>query len=112
MIIDDGSTDETSLVVENIMAVSSIPIRYFFQENKGAAAARNLGVAKARGTYICFLDSDDYFHPLKIERQKQALDESDPSTTVEGYPAPKRAIFLCEKAWTYYLPFKRGQASL
>ncbi len=56
VIVDDGSTDNTKELIEQIQDSS---IRYFYQDNKGVCAARNLGIAHSSGKYICFLDSDD-----------------------------------------------------
>ena len=56
IIVDDGSTDDTSQIVQNF---KDSRIKYFPKENSGATASRNLGVNKAQGDYIIFLDSDD-----------------------------------------------------
>ena len=72
VLIDDGSTDDTARKMYNI-GRNDHRLRYFFQENKGVAAARNLGIQKAKGEYISFLDSDDVLHPDKIEEQLQEL---------------------------------------
>lgn len=76
LIVDDGSTDGTDILVRDIAGRSDIPVRYIRQENRGAAAARNLGITNANGELICFLDSDDRFLPDKIARQKQLLENS------------------------------------
>jgi len=62
--IDDGSTDGT----KNPEGLSP-KIRYLRQENKGVAAARNLGIRNARGKWLAFLDSDDEWLPGKLEKQ-------------------------------------------
>jgi len=49
-------------------------IRYFGQQQKGPSAARNRGIAEARGEWIAFLDTDDLWHPEKLERQFNAID--------------------------------------
>lgn len=64
IIIDDGSTDSTNEVVA---AISDSRIRYVYQTNQERCAARNLGIAQARGKYICFLDSDDYYLPERLQ---------------------------------------------
>ena len=69
IVIDDGSTDGTgSLVTKSFPSV-----RYFRQENQGAAAARNLGIRKSTGEYVAFLDSDDVWLPEKISRQVEQI---------------------------------------
>ena len=64
IIIDDGSTDETGSVVSKF---NDKRIQYFWQENQERSTARNNGVLKAKGEYICFLDSDDYFLPNHLQ---------------------------------------------
>jgi glycosyltransferase involved in cell wall biosynthesis len=68
VVIDDGSRDATQGVVVEI-AEKDKRVRYFRQKNKGVSAARNAGLAKARGQYIAFLDSDDAWRPWKLQLQ-------------------------------------------
>lgn len=56
IVVDDGSTDGTGDALRGL--VESGRIRYFYQANAGVSKARNAGVAKATGEYICFIDSD------------------------------------------------------
>jgi glycosyltransferase involved in cell wall biosynthesis len=65
VIVDDGSTDDTAQVVARL----GDGIRYLRQDNAGPAAARNSGIAAARGDVIAFLDTDDRWLPTKTERQ-------------------------------------------
>lgn len=58
--VDDGSTDR-SLEILNQYAAKDKRVRVLNQKNKGAGAARNLGISAARGEYMIFLDSDDFF---------------------------------------------------
>jgi glycosyltransferase involved in cell wall biosynthesis len=58
IIIDDGSTDSTAQIIKGN---NDNRIRYFFQKNAERSVARNNGILKANGEWICFLDSDDYF---------------------------------------------------
>jgi glycosyltransferase involved in cell wall biosynthesis len=64
VIIDDGSTDNGFEIVTQI---SDERIKLFQQENKGAAAARNVGIEKSNGELIAFLDGDDYWFPNHLE---------------------------------------------
>ena len=66
IIIDDGSTDNTSLIVREYLG--DLRIKYYFQENRGVSAARNLGAEYAAGDYLIFLDSDDYLVPDLVEK--------------------------------------------
>lgn len=61
IIIDDGSVDETSSIVQPFL--DDERITYYFEANKGASAARNRGAEVARGSHLIFLDSDDTLCP-------------------------------------------------
>lgn len=77
IVADDGSTDGTG----EELARYGDRIRYFYQENRGLPAARNLGIRAAGGEYVAFLDSDDLWQPTKLERQ-MAVMERDPRVGV------------------------------
>jgi glycosyltransferase involved in cell wall biosynthesis len=62
IIVDDGSTDHTKELVNNYCKKEN-RIRYIYQENAERSAARNKGIENAKGEYVCFLDSDDYYLP-------------------------------------------------
>lgn len=64
IVVDDGSTDTSSDIVEGFSEV-----RYFYQENQGVSVARNTGIQKATGAYIAFLDADDIWMPEKLSIQ-------------------------------------------
>lgn len=67
LVIDDGSTDDTKRVVEEF---GDRRVRYIFQSNAGAGAARNRGAREATGDLLCYLDSDDEWLPGKIALQR------------------------------------------
>ncbi|MGP1356806.1 glycosyltransferase family 2 protein [Roseicyclus sp.] len=67
IVVDDGSTDGTSLLVRR-HAREDGRIRLVSQENAGVAAARNRGIELARGRWIAPLDADDLWHPRTVER--------------------------------------------
>ncbi len=69
IVVDDGSRDNTAEVVATFGDV----VRYVTQANAGVAAARNHGARLAAGDYLAFTDSDDLWHPLKLEAQLAAL---------------------------------------
>jgi len=60
VIVDDGSTDNTREVVDQL---SEDRIRYIWQSNGERSAARNAGLEIVTGEFICFIDSDDIWHP-------------------------------------------------
>lgn len=69
--VDDGSSDATPEVLKKF----GDRIRLIRQENRGVSAARNTGIRAARGRWIAFLDSDDRWHPEKLERQLLAMEK-------------------------------------
>ena len=69
IVVDDGSTDRTPEIAR------SYPVRYHRQENHGAAAARNAGIAVAQGELVAYLDADDRLPPTKLSVQARYLVE-------------------------------------
>jgi glycosyltransferase involved in cell wall biosynthesis len=67
IIVDDGSTDNTKEILKPFL--ENKKINYYYKENGGVSSARNLGIKKAKGEYIAFLDSDDEFLQKKLEIQ-------------------------------------------
>lgn len=65
IIIDDGSTDNTREVAEQLLQQDA-RIQYVHQVNQGLSAARNTGIKHASGEFVVFLDADDLMHPQKI----------------------------------------------
>ena len=67
IIVDDGSTDNTS---SEINKIKDDRVRYIkLPENTGGSNARNIGIKNAVGKFISFQDSDDRFYPEKLEKQ-------------------------------------------
>lgn len=72
ILIDDGSTDNSGAICDEYVSLNSLTplhinslpeISVIHQENAGLSAARNAGIDAAKGEYICFVDSDDYWEP-------------------------------------------------
>ena len=62
IVVNDGSTDGSLSVLERI-ATGDDRIRLYTQPNKGLSQTRNAGIARARGEFIYFMDSDDLLEP-------------------------------------------------
>ncbi|MGB5218014.1 MAG: glycosyltransferase family A protein [Smithella sp.] len=91
IIVDDGSTDNTSSVVSALSSeYCNRPIHYFNKANGGCASARNYGLKHAKGDFIAFLDDDDYWMPDAIASLVFALVNSKAdfvySPSIEKYP--------------------------
>ena len=73
IVVDDGSTDDSAAVAKRFGSL----VRYYYQAQSGAAAARNYGLEVAQGSFLAFLDADDFWVKDKLTRQMQVL-ESEP----------------------------------
>lgn len=83
--VDDGSTDDTVEVLERLAAEYPGRITIVPGDHRGAAAARNRGVAAASGEYLQFLDSDDVLLPGKIRRQVAVAVKGAADLVAGGY---------------------------
>jgi len=83
IIIDDGSMDDTALVVMPIVK-SNPRLTYCYQPNHGLAQARNVGIALARGTYLTFLDSDDEYRPAHLSVRLKASERYTLRSLIHG----------------------------
>lgn len=85
LIVDDASDDGTpDLVRSRYLHDPRISI-HVLSQNQGAAIARNTAIERARGRFIAFLDSDDYWFPEKLESQVPALETSDACLAFSQY---------------------------
>ena len=120
IIIDDGSDVKTKKILEkynrfnqNINLISSI-------ENKGIVFSLNQGIEIAKGKYIARMDSDDFSHPKRIEKQISAFKKNNLDICASNYykidkfnkiiskeTIPNSEIFIWLKA-TYTSPFVHG----
>ncbi len=85
LIIDDGSTDATG---KYLSSIHDQRVRFFHQNNRGPAAARNLGIKNTHGKFICFLDSDDRFRIEKLAKTHEFI---------HRYPTYR--VFHTEEIW-------------
>jgi glycosyltransferase involved in cell wall biosynthesis len=73
IVVDDGSTDGTEAMLRE--QVQDTRLKYIRQNNAGVSAARNTGMRESQGKYIAFCDSDDLWHPSKLEMQVAAMEK-------------------------------------
>lgn len=84
IIVDDGSVDNTSKLIERYSNKDK-RVKYIYQQNAGVAIARNKGLGNAAGKYICFLDADDYHDNTFLERMYSKITEKDYDICYCGY---------------------------
>jgi glycosyltransferase involved in cell wall biosynthesis len=75
IVVDDGSTDDTELVLKDLIANKTI--HYYYQENKGKANATYNAIQRCNGKYIFNLDADDYFLHDKITEYVKVFENDD-----------------------------------
>lgn len=68
IIIDDGSTDKTEIIIKKYIS-RGVNIKYFFQNNRGFAYSRNIAISKSNGDWIAIIDHDDICLKNRIEYQ-------------------------------------------
>lgn len=83
LVIDDGSSDDTSSVIQEYIGKDK-RIRSFRLKNGGVARARSVGIKEAKGEYVAFLDDDDYYLPHKLELQVNYLEKNPQHIFVYG----------------------------
>lgn len=84
IIIDDGSTDGSADIAQ-AYAKSESNVRYLHQTHAGTGAARNHGVAHAKGSYLAFLDADDVWCKEKLALQLAMFDRHPEVSLVFGH---------------------------
>ena len=87
IVVDDGSIDGSAAIAKKYEQII-----YLYQEHKNVAAARNLGIQKASGEYLAFLDADDIWDTHKLETQINYMEESPEI----DYSITKHSLFLTE----------------
>lgn len=109
VVIDDGSTDTTR---EVLTAVTDPRLVVIHREvNGGAAAARNAGIARARGALIAFLDDDDFWLVQKLEKQVAAIQSAGPDVgwCVTGHVRlDRKCVYVGGSFHERELDYRRG----
>lgn len=85
VLINDGSKDNSQQIIDEFIEKNDCVVQCKCKENAGQAAARNDGLAMARGEYVAFMDSDDYIEPDYLEKLYQAAQKYDSEAVTCGY---------------------------
>lgn len=105
LLVDDGSTDDSSAYARGLSAKHPDRVRYLEHpghENRGMSASRNHGLAHARGRYVALLDADDVWLPGKLQAQVSMLDAHPEAGMLYG----------ASLYWHSWSPTPRGQDTL
>jgi glycosyltransferase involved in cell wall biosynthesis len=87
LLVDDGSTDRSTEIAVRHAEHWPEKVRYLDHDghcNRGASAARNLGISHAKGEYVAFLDADDVWLPHKLEHQVEILNSQPEAAMLCG----------------------------
>ncbi len=98
ILVDDGSTDHSGDICDRLHKDDK-RIIVIHQDNKGLAGARNTGIDKARGEYICFVDSDDYVHPDYVKYLLGICIDNDCEIGICGYYSTEGIETFHEVDW-------------
>ena len=85
LIVDDCSSDNSNTIISHYTQKDSRVKLLKLETNSGPAVARNKGIKEAKGRYIAFLDSDDIWHPKKLEKQLQFMQEQHAVISFTAY---------------------------
>ena len=113
IVVDDGSTDQTGVICDRLMAEDQ-RVRVIHKANGGPAEARNVGIAQAGGSYIGFVDGDDWIDPDMYEKMLGALLEQNADiaicryrqvhkTHTEDASVDRAILFEGQEALQYYV---------
>jgi glycosyltransferase involved in cell wall biosynthesis len=92
LIVDDGSTDNTRQISEQLMNLDE-RVKYYYKENGGLPSSRNFGVEKAQGEWIQCLDADDWIHEDKTRFQLSYLEKVNVNDDTVFYCDYERVFF-------------------
>ena len=87
LLINDGSTDSSPAIARRCAEAHPSSVTYLEhpgRENRGNSASRNVGIARAKGSYLAFLDADDVWMPNKLEQQVMALMAAPEAAMIYG----------------------------
>ena len=101
IVVDDGSTDNTK---ENVAQYNDERITYIYQENAERSAARNNGISRAKGDFICFMDSDNIMLPNRLQLLAETITKTACYITDIEYRNDENGTSVLKKGRKYPFP--------
>lgn len=110
ILVDDGSTDKSAdLILEYTQKYSNIYA--YYQKNQGASSARNFGMEKAEGEYICFVDGDDYIYEDYVSYLYEILQTANAECAIcSAYKLKEGERYIRHKQEDFYFVFDQKEA--
>lgn len=94
IVVDDGSTDQTRLIIESYKQKDERIVVVYNQQNSGVAHTRNTGLQYARGDYVAFIDSDDAWRKEKLAVQHRFMSSLSVSLSYTAYERYRNGVYL------------------
>lgn len=95
IVIDDGSTDSTKNILENLKKEIK-NLKVYIKKNEGVSIARNLGIEKSNGEFIIFVDSDDYINANMCSTLVKNMNDNV-DMVICGFKEIKNKEFICNE---------------
>ena len=111
LLVDDGSTDTSGAICDEYAAQEE-RVTAVHQKNGGLSAARNAGLERAQGTYLCFVDSDDFLDSRMLETLCRDLQEQDADVAVVGFRTFEREEELAPAELTVPVQCMTGREAI
>ena len=104
ILIDDGSTDGSSQICDEYVAVDP-RVKVIHKKNAGVSAARNDGIGLASGTYLAFIDGDDWIEADYLKKLVQAIAENKADEAAASFKyvyetGKEKSLYICDSTET------------
>jgi alpha-1,3-rhamnosyltransferase len=106
LVIDDGSTDGSPQIIDNVLHDCPFPCELIVQANHGLCATLNLGLSRTRGHYFAYLGSDDLWLPTFLEARWLTLESRASAVLAYGHSFlidEENNIVACTIDWAHYV---------